>query len=295
VLWLSEPDSAQHASGVGSDAAIAALESSDEQLAAVLKALEEKNALQSTDVFVVSDHAFSTVARGPDVVASLKKSKFTAAKQFQNPEPGDVLVNILGGTTFFYVFEHDEQVVRRLVTYFQGTDFAGVIFSAVSLEGTFPLAQAHLAAENGAPDIAVAMRWTADLNEHGAPGMLTVAEGIKGHGSHGSLSPFDLHNTLIAAGPDLKSGFISDFPSGNVDLAPTILSILGVPLPSGMDGRVLVEALVGQNEPTPKPVQQVLEADRDLGFLAWHQYLKLTRVGSTVYYDEGNGQARLKQ
>ena len=295
VLWLSEPDSAQHASGPGSDAALAALESSDDQLAAVLKALEEKNALGRTDLFVVSDHAFSTVGRGPDVIASLKKSKFTAAKQFQNPEPGDILVNILGGTTFFYVFEHDEQVIRRLVTYLQGTDFAGVVFCALPLEGTFPLAQVHLAAENGAPDVAVSMRWTAETSEHGPPGMLTVAEGTKGHGSHGSLSPFDLHNTLVAAGPDLKRGFVNDLPSGNVDVAPTILSILGVSPPSQMDGRVLVEALVQQNELPPKAAQQTLEASRDLGFLTWHQYLKLTRVGSAVYYDEGNGEARLKQ
>src|SRR5262249_31547371 len=158
----------------------------------------------STDIFVVSDHGFSTIGRGPDIIESLKRSKFTAGTRFQNPEAGDILVDNLGGTTFFYVFEHDEQVIRRLVTYLQGTDFAGVIFCAMSLEGTLPLPEVHLAAKEGAPDVVVSMRWTADENEYGAPGMLNVMDGVKGRGAHGSLSRFDLHNTLIAAGPDLK-------------------------------------------------------------------------------------------
>jgi hypothetical protein len=34
---------------------------------------------------------------------------------------------------------------------------------------------------------------------------------------HGSLSSFDLHNTLIAAGPDFKAGITSDLPSGNIE------------------------------------------------------------------------------
>ena len=295
LLWLSEPDAAQHATGVGSEAALTALQSSDDQLAAVIKALEEKNVLETTDIFVVSDHGFSTIGRGPDVVESLKRVKFTAARQLQNPEAGDVLVDSLGGSIFFYVFEHDAGVVEKLVTYLQGTDFAGVIFSALPMEGTFPLSEVHLAAKDGAPDVAISMRWTSEDNENGAPGILTVADGVKGRGSHGSLSRFDLHNTLIAAGPDLKKGFVSDLPSGNIDVAPTILSILGVAPKAPMDGRVLSEALIGQEQVSIKPTENTIEASRELGFITWHQYLKITRVGEAVYFEEGNGRVRLKQ
>jgi len=294
LLWLSEADAAQHNSGVGSEAAVTAIQNSDEQLAAVLKALDEKNALDSTDIFVVSDHGFSTISRGPEIIESLKRAKFTAAKQFQNPETGDILVDSLGGTAFFYVFEHDEQVIRRLVSFLQGTDFAGVLFCALPLEGTFPLSEAHLAATNGAPDVVVSMRWDVEKNEYGAPGMVAALEGKPGHGTHGSLSRFDLHNTLIAAGPDLKKGFVSELPSGNVDVAPTVLSLLGVAVQSPMDGRVLEEALVSQSASALKPVDKTIEAGCDLGFISWHQYLKITQIANTVYYEEGNGQARLR-
>ena len=294
LLWLSEPDASQHESGVGSENADAGLEQSDKNLALVIKALKEKGVFERTDLLVVSDHGFSTVDRELNIVSSLKRANFIAGKQFENPEPGDVMVVNLGGGVAFYVFEHDEQTVRRLVEFLQGSDFAGVIFSSVPVEGTFSLSQVNLNAPNGAPDVLVSMRWSRDRNDWGAPGMVTSSESKRGHGSHASLSPFDLHNTLIAAGPDFKQGFVSELPSGNIDVAPTVLAILGVRQPIPMEGRVLFEALVG-GDPVPlRPERQTIDASRDLGFRFWHEYLTLTRVGSVVYFEEGDGACRLK-
>ena len=62
--------------------------------------------------------------------------------------------------------------------------------------------------------------------------------GAKGKGSHASFGPSDVHNTLVAAGPDFKKGLMSDLPSANVDVPPTILHILGVKPPVPMDDRM---------------------------------------------------------
>jgi len=43
--------------------ALAAIKSSDENLAAVLSVLDQRKARETTDVFVVSDHGFSTIRR----------------------------------------------------------------------------------------------------------------------------------------------------------------------------------------------------------------------------------------
>ena len=53
-----------------------------------------------------------------------------------------------------------------------------------------------------------------------------------------------LSTSLIAAGPLLKSGITTDLPTGNVDFSPTLLSLLGVPIPDSMQGRVLSEAFL---------------------------------------------------
>jgi arylsulfatase A-like enzyme len=68
-----------------------------------------------------------------------------------------------------------------------------------------------------------------------------VASG--GAAGHGSTSPFDVHNMLIAAGPDLKTAAVLSTPSGSVDFAPTFLHLLGIAAPPSMQGRVLHEAL----------------------------------------------------
>ena len=68
-------------------------------------------------------------------------------------------------------------------------------------------------------------------------------------GQHGSFGSTDVHNMLLAYGPNFKKGMTNNLPSGNVDVAPTVAHILGFSLPQA-DGRVLREALVGDNGPT---------------------------------------------
>jgi arylsulfatase A-like enzyme len=63
-----------------------------------------------------------------------------------------------------------------------------------------------------------------------------------------------VHNTLIALGPDFRDGLRDELPTGNVDVAPTIASILGLRLPRA-DGRPLLEAL--RNGPSAKDFQVV--------------------------------------
>ena len=210
------------------------------------------------------------------------------------------MVVSLGGSCALYVFEHEESVVRRLAAFLQTTDFAGVIFSGLEVEGTFPLSQVHLAATNGAPDLVVSMRWSDELNEHGVRGTVAAPEGKRGLGTHASLSRYDLHNTLIAAGPDFKTGFMSETPSGNIDVVPTVLYLLGVTPSTQLDGRVLSEALLSDGPPTPKPIQDEFEASRDLGLLSWRQYSEdyarrlfhLLRRGKRPSYAESEEQAR---
>ena len=103
-----------------------------------------------------------------------------------------------------------------------------------------------------------------------------------------------VHNTLIATGPDFRKGFVDELPTGNADLAPTILSILGIKDPGSMDGRILQEALVGDGTHVLAPESTTLKAACDVGFRHWEQYLKLTKMGNQVYFDEGDGDSVIK-
>jgi predicted AlkP superfamily pyrophosphatase or phosphodiesterase len=290
LLWLSEPDKSQHESGVGSPMALAGIESSDHNLGEVIAFLKEHQEWEKTDLMVVSDHGFSTIYGGPDIAEILRKQNFFASSKLECPETGDVLVVGLGGSVSLYVIDREEAVIRRLVSFLQTTEFAGVIFSRLPIEGTFPLETVAYSAANDPPDLIVSLRWKADRNEHGAPGLILTTGGTPGKGSHGSLCPRDMNNTLVAFGPDFKHGFASETPSGNIDVAPTALWILGLKPPPSMDGRVLREALAAEGEVAPKVTEKRIEATRDAGPFRWIQYLKMSDVGGTRYFDEGNGE-----
>ena len=122
--------------------------------------------------------------------------------------------------------------------------------------------------------------------------LVTEHSGVgPGRGSHVSLSPFDMHNTLVAAGPDFRAGIVSDVPSGNVDVAPTVLHLLGITLPKEMDGRVLTEALKGSKIAAKPSAPRKLEASAEIGkTMVWRQYLQIAEVGGVEYCDEGNGE-----
>jgi hypothetical protein len=136
-----------------------------------------------------------------DVTALLNKAGFNADNAFDHPQPGEVLVVGLGGSVSRYVSGHDRDTIRKLVRFFQDSDFAGVIFSRIHIGGTFLLKQVFLDVPN-APDLLVSLRWNSGTNKFGVPGLLVAESGKPGRGTHSSLSPFDMHNTLVAAGPD---------------------------------------------------------------------------------------------
>ncbi len=290
VLWLSDPDFTQHQFGPDSPQAHRALASSDGNLATLLGMLDAKHWRDTTDVFVISDHGFSTVGQPSDVTNALVAAGFSATHEYKKPpQPGEVLVVGLGGSVYLYVAGHDQPTIRRLTEFFQQTAFAGVIFTNGGLPGTFGLNAVHIDSPN-APDVVVALRWNDDKSVTGFPGTM-MSEGRKpGQGSHASLSRYELHNTLVANGPDFRVGFRDELPSSNIDLAPTIAHILHLPNVPPMDGRVLAEAFAeGVAMEVTKPVTQRAEATREIGNTAtWRQYLQTTVYKGETYFDEGN-------
>jgi arylsulfatase A-like enzyme len=296
LLWLAEPDNTQHQTGVGSAAALAAIRNSDDALSQVIAQLKAKGVFDRTDIMVVSDHGFSTISKEVDAAAAMRDAGFRARREFSaSPQKGEVLVVGLGGSALIYVIGHEEKTVARLVAFLETQNYVGTIFTSPAREGTFTL-QDGLIHSAHAPDIVFSFRWTSETNANGAAGYLvSESEGSNlslGSGqkaTHASLSPFDLHNTLVAAGPDFRRGYVDEIPSGNVDIAPTVLKILEVKPSSPMDGRVLSEALEFPDATTPKVQTKELNAHATLSSGEWTQTLRISEVDGVRYFEEGTG------
>lgn len=293
LLWLSEPDHTQHETGPGSPSSLAMVRRSDQHLALVLDALEKRHLRDSTDIIVVSDHAFSTIDQNVDVEATLQAQGFKATRT-SSPDglrAGEIMIVGNGGSVFLYVAGHDLALIEKVTHCLQAQTFCGVVFTRQSVEGAFRLHEVRLNSPF-APDIVLSTRWKADKSENGTPGMIYSDYGQYAHGQgmHGSLSRFDMHNTCIAAGPDFRRGLVSDTPTGNIDIAPTILWILGVEPRQEQSGRVLTEALAESSISKPMVQTHKLETNYQAEDFTWRQYLKYSEVNGVLYFDEGNGE-----
>jgi arylsulfatase A-like enzyme len=160
-------------------------------------------------------------------------------------EADAVVIAANGGSDYLYLPGRNPASVRRIVGFLQSREEFGAIFvddHYGDIPGTLKMSRVNL--ENTAgrnPDIIVSYNFDEKAVVQGMRG--TEYESMFGNrGMHGSFSPVDVHNTLIASGPDFKSNMQDEIPSGNVDVAPTIAHLLGLKL-DNTDGRVLHEAL----------------------------------------------------
>jgi arylsulfatase A-like enzyme len=255
------------------------LRDADSNLGAMLTALDQLGQRGSTDVVVTSDHGFSTIIGHVDVGDELIRAGLK-----ESTDSVDVVVT--GGA--IYVPGGDSRLIGRIVRVLQELQGVGPIFRNVRgarLEGTGTLPLGCVGVDGAlAPDILYSNDWTNETNEYGYPGSAWSGPTSKA-ATHGSLSPWDVRNSLVAAGPSFKRGLVSAVPAGNVDIAPTLLHTLGLPLTDDLDGRVLAEALMEGPSPDSITVDRnVLAAESEQGrFKQWVQISKLDRARYVDY------------
>jgi arylsulfatase A-like enzyme len=240
LMWLNDPDGTAHANGIGAPITSTSLSLVDAGIGRIEDSLRAKGLLASTNIIVTSDHGFSTHT------GELKLESLVAP--FANLLPDGTRDIVVAEGAIYLRSGTDPSRVSAIVAALQRRPEVGAIFTrprpgggpegVVSGTLSFDVARWNHAR---AGDILVSANWTAKANAAGFKGT-TTQDGIAGHGTS---SPFDIHNTLIAAGPDFREHAVSDVPTGNVDIAPTIVRLLGLPVAPGMTGRVIEEGLRG--------------------------------------------------
>ena len=279
LIWSSEPDKAQHATGVGSETSDRAVREADERFGQILGWVESNPQTADIDIMVVSDHGYSTIQETVDVEWYARNAGF---------EERDVLAAPNGGSVLFYC--RNTETTERLAAWLMAQPWCGALLaseSAGEIEGTLSMS---LSGGDGlrAPELAMSLGWDCRPNDAGYAGFVYSTGGAPGRGQHGSMSRHEMRNVLIARGPNFKRSSRETSPTGNVDIAPTALRLLGLPVPDDMDGRVLAEAMVGGPE-SVEWTAETLTAERPLDGMRYCQHVRVSRMGTTSYLDEGNG------
>jgi len=193
------------------------------------------------------------------------------------------------------------------------------------IDGTFAQAVVGLLNPSRSPDLVISFRETADLDNRKftGPTKAAFALGAKGQelaknksqdlvrpvkgtvyadpgrseswttgmGMHGAAGSREIHNFCAADGPDFKRGFVDRYPTSNIDVAPTIVQVLGLLPnvgPGGISptGRAMTEALAGGRTAVGRPHAISMTADLVLQGVESVTTLKLTKLGDRVYLDD---------
>lgn len=282
LMWLSDPDTTAHSKGIGSTTTRQALALVDAGIGRIEDTLRAKGLLDRTNIIVTSDHGFSTHTGGFRLE--------TLVDPFvQKMDDGSRDLVVAEGA--IHLRRRDPARVAAIVAALQRRPEVGAIFTRAgpgggregAVPGTLSFDVARWShARSG--DILVSANWTREANDAGYAGKTTQG----GTAGHGTSSPYDIHNTLIAAGPDFREDAVSEVPTGNVDLAPTLLRLLGLPVPTTMTGRVIAEALRNGPPLTSVKVERVNESVETpdgayqltarISTVAGHRYLDSTEV-----------------
>jgi hypothetical protein len=251
-LRLAEPLASERAFGAGSPEAAEALSAADARLSDLLFALQEKELLATTDVIVVS--ALPPAKPLTRLAETLRAAGLPVVQNFGSEVPeGSILVIEGAGHALLYVKGHGAETITKIAALLHTLPCAA--FTADGAGGTLLYKDAGLDVPE-APDFLVSF----GNDEAGA------------------------NRTVMAAmGPDFQAGMVSHTASGNADLAPTLLWILGIDAPKCTSGRILAEALT---IPAPEPPKEEIvkiaaPAENGTSF-----FLRGTRAGSTLYVDE---------
>ncbi|HEV2281018.1 MAG TPA: alkaline phosphatase family protein [bacterium] len=233
VLWLHEPDHIQHAVPLGSPAHLAALRQADAHVGLVAAAVDRLRDAGDDVLFILgSDHGHQTVVGVVDVEAEL-----IAAGLKAGPSSGDVVAVSSGTSALVYVHPDHPARLRALGEFLAECAWVGHVFPPDRLSEVGQAAREGLA-------FAVSMRAEEGPNRYGVPGLSLEAlpgEGKPDHlgfGQHGGLAAYEQAPFLMVDGAGFDAGVRCLEATSVIDIAPTVLRHLGLPV-EGIDGRAL--------------------------------------------------------
>lgn len=233
---------------------------------------------------------FEPTPTGPEVdFKNGKHPRRSSAIVGNDPAKPDIVIGANGGNDLIYLPQTNaKDLLPKIVRALLAQDYTSGIFvrdDLGRLPGTLPLSKIGLkgVARTLTPAIVVNFRSYTTGCDEPLFCSVTVSDTnlLQGQGHHGSFSRADTKNFMAAMGPAFKSGFVSDAPVSNADIAPTLEKILGVTLqPVGkLRGRAIGEALIGGKPVKPWRFDSVSSAANGQRTIVNMQF-----VGTTPYF-----------
>lgn len=245
----------------------------DRGIARIVSAYRQAGLFDRTLFVVASDHGMvpnNRMIKGADVFAALKRA--AAKPMFQT-----------GGTARFQYLT-DPSKAAVMAGALAGVPGISSAYYGVRSQGNYTFERATGTKLDPALDAAnrYLLQTFAGPRAPDVVGVFrenTIGRVIdRAYGYHGGLNWGAQHTLLSFSGPGVLPGTVSRFPARLIDIAPTILRLLGLPH-AGMDGVPLADAIAGAT-PTELSAQSALTAT-----LTGHQDALIAQATSNAQED----------
>jgi arylsulfatase A-like enzyme len=274
ILWLAEPDTTAHYGGLGSPAQWEALRRADAAFGRIVADWQAGPQRERLQIAVASDHGHATISGRVSVAAALARQREFAGCLVLSGASGGIIVP-----------DQAPDRIAAVARWLMHQDWCGSVFAPDLIDlpdGVLPRS-ALLSDHRRAAPVLFTLRADGRMSAAGLPGTILHDGGLeRGAGIHGGLSRAELRTVLLMGGSRIRKG-LSEFPAGIVDIAPTVLALLGLPGAETMDGRILGEAIDGMAAPEGARTSETWEA----AGAGYAQRLSRLRLGEHVWLDEG--------
>ena len=278
-IWFSDPDKTQHPYGPGSPETLQALNVVDHCIERIINKLQDQDLFDTTDLLILSDHGCISADPNCRLTTSMAEEVF--------PEHLASKFRLVGGNSI-YINPTEKAAAADIVRVLQQQPDIGAIFSSQPNTGTLPISLIGQDHERS-PDILFYPHWTSELNAYGARG---IAKGTRQHG-HGGTSPYETNAVLIAHGPSFLDDTTINTPSGNVDIAPTVLHLFGQAIDPVMDGRALTESMKEGVDPSEiVPEELSFSCMARYPDFTYEATANIARINNTFYLQQANGASK---
>lgn len=237
LIWFNEPDTSGHFRGLGHPETLAVLAHADAAFGRILDAVEARPDRDRIAIIAASDHGQITTSAEIDLAVLLSAQGHTALPASARRLDGCRVAITGGAMGEIRVLDGGTERRDAIARWLGEQPFLGALFSP-GRGGTDGEAPGSLAVSlvgldhPRAPDLAFVLRSGGAADPWGRPGLgLFTGSDIEAGGAmHGGLNRHELNTVLIlsAPGAGLGDGSVDSEPCGIIDIAPTILGLLGL-------------------------------------------------------------------
>jgi len=294
IVWYGDPDYTFHYRGLGSEEALAAMREVDQQFARLVNWARDPARGRDIQILVASDHGHINAVGRVEAGRELREAGFDLDPA-TGPQRGLLGAPLQVGAVRA-LQAADKTELLDLVQFLREQPWCGAIFTQ-GLNGPDGVQDPHglvpgtlnssllLNDHARSPDLFYTLAVGDEAGPRGVPGSgrFVGSELKEGGSTHGGLSSYEMRSVLGAGGSAFRNSVVSTLPCGVVDIAPTVLSLLGIASPPFMSGRVLSEGLAGcDTTALAEPEEELFEAVHASG----RDALRRRRLGQHVYVQE---------